>query len=187
MRSPVFRLLERDNGWKAMTKLLHGLADGKTFVKAGVIGAKGDAQHEGEPITIARLAAVHEFGAVISHAGVQIVIPERSFIRSTWAAKREDYFRHLRNAVKAVVDRRLDLGQFPRMLGAIGMKIVSDMQTTIRSGIAPELSPMTLAQRTKPDPGSKAAQSGAGPIPLIDTGQLINSLSYATTVDGKEG
>lgn len=181
--TPTFKVTEKDNGWAAITRLLQDLAAGETYVRAGVVGEKGDAQHQGEPITIARLAAVHEFGASIQVGDRTITIPERSFIRAPWAAKRDEYLALLKKAAFAVLKRKISPADFPRYLAALGMKMVADMQGAIRAGIVPPLAASTLARR-KQGPGAAAA--GAGTVPLIDTGQLINSLSHQVVVGGKE-
>lgn len=181
--TPTFKVVEKDNGWAAITRLLQDLAAGETYVRAGVIGEKGDAQHQGEPITVARLAAVHEFGASIQVGDRTITIPERSFIRAPWAAKRDEYLALLKKAAFAVLKRKISPADFPRYLTALGMKMVADMQGAIRAGIEPPLAASTLARRTK---GTGKAAAGARAVPLLDTGQLINSLSHQVVVGGKD-
>lgn len=177
--TPTFKVVEKDNGWEAVTRLLHSLAAGETYVRAGVIGSKGDATHQGEEFTVARLAAVHEFGAEIQVGDRTITIPERSFIRAPWAAKRDDYLALLKKAAFAVMRRKIKPSEFPRYLGLLGLQMVADMQAHIRAGIAPPLAASTLARR------AKGSGSGARAIPLLDTGQLINSLSHQVVVGGK--
>lgn len=186
--APVFRIIEKDNGWELLARALKGLAQGQTYAKAGIFGRKAEADHrasEGEA-SVAKIAAVHEFGCTINHPnGGKIVIPERSFIRSTWDAKREKYFSDLRGVVWALVQRRLPVAKLPAAMAALGMQIVADMQATIRAGIAPPLAASTLAQRTKPRKGSRAEKAGKGDVPLIDSAQLINALTHAVKVAGK--
>jgi hypothetical protein len=181
----VFAIVEKDNGWEILNKTLRDLAHGRTYVKAGVLGAKGEQKKEGGA-TLSTIAAVHEFGCTIDYGGAHIVIPERSFIRTSWGARRDDYYADLKTIVIALLERRAPVSALPRLLALIGMKMTADMQATIRAGIPPELAPSTLAQRTKADPNSAASQSGAGAVPLIDTGQLLNSLSHIVSVGGQE-
>jgi hypothetical protein len=66
-----------DKGLKEITKRLVAL-DGMA-VEVGFLGADGQARHPNSSLTVAGIAAIHEFGVELANGGE---IPERSFMRS---------------------------------------------------------------------------------------------------------
>ena len=67
-----------------------------------------------------------------------------------------------------------------RALGILGAKAQADIQARIRAGIAPPLAASTL--RRKLALTRKGAKGE--PKPLIDTGQLVASITYRVIVPG---
>jgi hypothetical protein len=164
-----FSVREIDHGFDKLKHVLKAMRDQGAYVKAGVIGSKGAEVHgsiAGQTITNTDLAAIHEFGAP------SVGIPERSFIRSTFEANKQDYISKLRLVVKNVYHGR---GTIEAGLKLIGLKIENDIKATVRSG---EGVPPPLAQSTIDRKGSSR--------PLVDTGQMINSVSSAVVLKGDE-
>jgi len=161
-----FKVVDRDLGFKALERRLGGKP---LHGKAGVIGAKGAAEHEAEhgaaandePLTNAELALVHEFGTD--------KVPERSFIRAAFDANHERYFANMKKLVGAVIDKKLTLR---RAIGLVSSQMASDMRGLIRSGagIPPPNAPATVERK-----GSSR--------PLVDSGQLLGSISHAVVTD----
>lgn len=130
---------------------------------------------DGTPV--AYVAAIHEFGAVTRlakaaeayQAGGQgakpVVIPPRPFMRPTVAAKSQAWIDLLGQGAKA----SLTGGPRPRdVLEMVALRAAGDIAKTIRSIQTPPLSPLTVARK-----GHRK--------PLVDTGQMIQSLTGAVT------
>ncbi len=145
--------------WDELLARAHKLEH--AFVKVGVLASKGgtDTHADGE-MTLIEIAATHEFGS--EAAG----IPERSFIRSTFerrvAKELADFQAKL---AKAIVTKGLDPMRALAMLGAWGAAEVK--KTITESDLEPPLKPATIA-----------AREHGGTKPLLDTGQLKNSITY---------
>jgi phage gpG-like protein len=119
------------------------------------VGVFADARaRQGEGPTNAEVAAIHEFG--LGH------VPERSFLRVTVEQHREEILRNIRTVGKGLFksgeELRIGLERF-------GLWFVSKMQARIRAHISPALKQSTIDRK-----GSST--------PLIDSGQLLNSLTY---------
>ncbi len=120
-----------------------------TVVKVGVFAGTG----EGE---LATVAAVHEFGN--DHS------PERSFLRRTFHEQKDRFAKAIAGASKRVVDGRVA----PHAaLGALGVLAATAVKNTIARGphIPPPLKPETVRRK-------KSRR------PLVDTGQLLNSITW---------
>ncbi|QXF35240.1 hypothetical protein CE143_20230 [Photorhabdus luminescens] len=187
-------------GLKALEARIRAL--GKKKVVAGVPASK-DKEHNG--VSILTVATAHEFGAKIkvpaktvtiyrkmnangSFAGngkfvkasksnfatTHIVpahmffIPERSFLRSTFNEKKGDYAKDL---TKGIQSELLNDGDLVKAFEKLGEKVVGDVKAKILSGVEPALSPKTIRRK-----GSSK--------PLIDTGQLLQSITYEVRDDG---
>lgn len=133
-------------------------------VTVGVQGEQAEEDHDG--ISNVRLAGVHEFGAEIETRFGTVKIPERSFIRATVDAN-DGYKDLIRKLATRVASMKIGL---PEALGILGEKVVSDMRTRIERGIPP------------PNAASTIARKGSSK-PLIDTGQLKNSITYVVKKD----
>lgn len=161
-------------------------------VHVGVQGAAASADHEG--VTNAMLAAVHEFGTTIKHPGGtpyrigsdgmavflpkgaagatgvtkphDIVIPERSFIRSTIDENRDEYRKEIKRLAALVLDGKLTE---EKALAIFGLRVEGDIQARIQGGIAPPLKAATIKRKTVA--GKK------GTTPLIGSGQLVASIT----------
>lgn len=126
---------------------------GKKKVVVGVPSATNGVRDDG--LSNATIAAAHEFG-VPGH------IPERSFLRSTLGENKGKATGLLIRELKADISQ----GDFSgRAFAIVGEKLSGEVKRKIQSGINPELDPKTVARKRS----SK---------PLIDTGNLLQSITY---------
>ncbi len=164
----TFSVKSVDKGWAKIVKMARQIKQRKNYAKAGVLGNDGAVEVKGKPPTPGRsgegvsnieLAAIHEFGA--PGAG----IPERSFIRSSFEAHRPEYIALLAKLLPKVIENKMQLNQ---ALGLVGARMAADMKNgiTTGAGIPPPLEDATVAAK-----GSSR--------PLVDTGQLVNSITWA--------
>lgn len=133
-----------------------------TRVRVGVLASRGgNAKHEGSDLSLIDIAHVHEFGAPA------VNVPERSFIRRSLSpafgggAWLPAFTARL---AKSVLAGKMDMTTALTILGQRGVAEVRRTITT-GAGIPPALKPETIKRK-----GSSR--------PLVDTGQLINSISY---------
>lgn len=146
------RIIDRDRGYRALLRRVQAAARGRA-VTIGVHSGEGGAPAAGGG-TVADVASIHEFGLGN--------VPERSFVRGWADEKKNDNERILRGIGEAIVrgDYSVEVG-----LERAGLLMVASMQQRIRGGIAPELADVTVARK-----GSST--------PLIDTGQLVSSITH---------
>jgi len=157
MAQPLVRVVNDE--WRRIMRTVTSM--GKQVVKIGVVG--DEATNEVEPgITLARLAGVHEYGAAIQMKWGVLLIPERSFIRSTIATKK-NYVDEIAKLVKAVVDGRITEEV---ALNRLGARISGDVKAAIGKGIPPPNAETTIERK-----GSSK--------PLIDTGRLRSAVTWA--------
>ena len=156
-------------GTDAVWRALYARARDMRGIRArvGVLAEKGGSvTQQGSDLTLVELAAVHEFGSPAAN------IPERSFLRSTF---RERSAKALASMVakitKAILANKVTVKQGVNMLGAWGATEVKN--TITQTEIPPPLKPATIAAK-----GSKR--------PLVDTGQLLNSITWVVEDDGKK-
>lgn len=169
-----FSLKENDRGWRELKKRLAQLKQDGSYVKVGVIG--DEARDDAGGMTMVRLAGIHEFGAPSAN------IPQRSFIRSTFKIERKNYQAILRRLLPVIFEAR------PRMtvaqiLGLLGQRMVADIRRRITQGegILPANTPEVFMRKLmKGQRGFN--KSGAAPRVLVDTGQLVNSLTYEVVI-----
>ena len=101
----------------------------------------------------AQVAAFHEFGTVR--------VPERSFIRATLDNQRTQIEARVRDITRQLISNRRRLRP-QAALSILGLDLQRRIQETIRRGIPPPL----------------VSRDGT---PLIDTGQLIQSITFKVT------
>lgn len=126
----------------------------KYSIKVGILG--DGTMHGEDEATVLLIATVHEFGVAVKG------IPERSFIRAGF-----DYYRSRieENAVELleqVIYKGLSAYTF---FDALGHIMVGFIQTYITDLDTPPLSPITIKKKGSSNP-------------LIDTGQLRDSITY---------
>lgn len=130
-------------------------AAGGRAVTVGVHSGDAGAPAGGGSMSVGDVATIHEFGLGNN--------PERSFVRAfADEIKGEANDVEARLVGEAIVRRG---GNVEDALEKFGLWLVGKMQERIRGGIAPELDPATVARK-----GSST--------PLIDTGQLVSSITH---------
>lgn len=157
-----------DKGWEAIKARVESLRDTGAVVKVGVQGQQAAANYQGTGLTISQIATIHEFGKVIQQPKMRrtIVIPERSFLRATI-----DQYQSAIGKRDALLAKGFLLGKFSlrEAMELLGTYVVGLIKQRIANGILPPNRPSTIARKRS----SK---------PLIDTGQLRNSITYKVEV-----
>lgn len=145
-----------DHVFRELREKIRGIA--KAYVKVGVLEANGSNEVEGGGLTMAELAAIHEYGA--PKAG----IPARSFIRRTFAESEgaEALRAFMVRTARGLIQEKLEVNQALNQLGAFAQNLI---KKRIKEHIPPPLKPATIKRK-----GSST--------PLVDTGQLINSITW---------
>lgn len=127
-----------------------------------LVGVPRSAGNYEDGTHIATIAAVNEFG---SENGK---IPERSFLRAG-AEKSTPQIRKLyEKMLPDVIDDKVDINLVQSLVGELA---VGEIKELISNGISPSNAPSTVAAK-----GSST--------PLIDTGTLRNSITYALSEPG---
>lgn len=172
---PVLFSVKSSNNLPALIDRLKREVAG-SHVKVGVLGT-GEARKpdEGEQpdATNVEVAIFNEFGTS--------EIPERPFLRSTFAANEVAYRELIGKLLSAIVTRGFDVRAG---LDRIGFKVSADVKKTITQGdeVPPPNAPSTLKRKLeKTRKGAKGS-----PRTLVDTGQLANSIAHATKIGGTE-
>lgn len=148
-----------DSRWRKLLAGVKGM--GRAHVRVGILASKGGRSRHSDssPLTLVDIAFVHEYGSG--------PIPERSFIRSTFA--NAPWLASFTAALaRKVVTDGMPLRQALSILGERGVAEVR-RNVTEGPGIAPPLKPETVARK-----GSDR--------PLVDTGRLMNALSYEVVI-----
>jgi len=108
------------------------------------------------------VASVHEFGATIQRGKGSFSIPERSFLRTSFDEKNEEWASFFKNQLKYVLALEMDVQTLFNRLGA---RMVGDIQEKITDLDAPPNAPSTIAKKGSSNP-------------LIDTGGLRMRITY---------
>lgn len=146
---------DRDNGYD---KLMRTFALGLPSVTVGIHAEEGGAaKQDGEGLTVADVATIHEFG---------LGVPERSIVRGFVDENRSEIERILKVSARQVVKGSDPNTQAER----VGAWAVGKMKERVIAGIEPPLTEETKRQKMK--------KSGGGPkeTPLILTSQLLSSI-----------
>lgn len=185
MIKPTIEIEYKDRGLEEILDILKRIRADHPSVKAGVLArdlrqeqeggglqkavaqAKREARR-GAGMSNVQLAVLHEFGSPAAH------IPERSFVRSTFALMRAKYV----EKVKAYLVKGIYSGKrtYLEFLGLIGLRMAADMKArfTDSSNGWPANAPSTIAAK-----GSSK--------PLIDTGALRASISHQVVPVNSQG
>lgn len=175
--------------------------------RAGIIGSKADQKHEGSGATNAEIAAAHEFGATMHHPGGtpymigsdglavflkkgdpratgvtrphDIVLPERSFLRTAIDQNRAKYAELLAKGLRGVIDGKTTARKVFQMLA---LTMAQDIKNGILSdpGIQPPDSPATIRRKEE----LRAAGNTLEPRTLVDSGQLVNAITGVAETPG---
>lgn len=153
----VARVVDRDLGWRAL--LRRADATGTARVLVGIHADDGaEAASGGAGQTVVAVASFHEFG---------LGVPQRSWLRAGIDENRGEINKLTRRLGRAIISNRRRLSA-NRALDLLGLDIVAKLQARIRAGIPPENAPKTIEAK-----GSS--------VPLIDTGQMIQSITSRVT------
>jgi hypothetical protein len=152
------RTFFKKNELPALMKRLD-LEKNKSFVTIGIHEGEGSvdkktSDNEDSKLLLIDVANFHEFGTP--------TVPQRSFIRANDKINYQKYKKMIAEIKDKVIFEKMSMIQG---LGLLGEQIRLDIQARIRSGIKPALLTATIRRK-----GSS--------VPLIDTGQLVNGITY---------
>ena len=152
------RITQDNSGSEALEKLADQIKKSKIEV-----GFFESAKYpDGTPV--AYVAAIQEFGYPAGN------IPSRPFFRN--AISQNDGWKPLATkAMSAVVEGRIELNQ---ALNQMGLKMAADVKDSITDGSYEALKQSTLDARQ-----SRKRTKGVASKPLIDTAQMLQSVTYA--------
>lgn len=152
----VGNVIVKDRGWTKILKNLVQLRTGRAAA-TGVQGEAAEAGHEGSgEMTNVQLATIHEYGDKTGEHP-----PERSFLRSTLDENLGKY----QTELNKIASGAFIGGTVDGNLLLLGEQYRGDILQKINDGVPPPLADATIARK------------GGEETPLIDTGQLKNSLS----------
>jgi len=121
-----------------------------------------NAERRDGPINNAALGYINEFGSPANN------IPARPFLIPGVEAAQSKVVKQLRKGADQALDGKLDAAD--KALHSAGIVAVNAVRATLSEGIPPPLKASTIAARER--------RGRTGTKPLIDTGQLRNSLTY---------
>ena len=146
-----------DKGFKDLEKRLREFK--KIVVKVGVQGR--DASRLNDGVTVVTYATANEFGTKNAGRSRSVVIPERSFIRST-TDKKNYWKKDIDAAYNSIIDGK---NTALAAIAKVGIIARDDIIKTISDFVPPPNAESTIKKK-------KSSQT------LIDTGLLRNSISY---------
>lgn len=150
---------DTDRGFEELQRALVKLA-GESPV--GVLVGVSGKTHSEEVIK----AATNEFGTQKAGPNRNIVIPERSFLRSTVDEGQKEILDDLQD----VVDKTIDGADLDTGLGRLGAKWVGRVQTKIKTGPFEANAQSTIDR--------KVAKFGQKGTPLIAEGRMRQSITW---------
>lgn len=121
-----------------------------------------NAERRDGPINNAAIGYINEFGSPANN------IPARPFLIPGVEAAQPQVVKQLRKGADQALDGKLDAAD--KALHRAGIVAVNAVRAKINEGVPPPLKPSTIAARER--------RGRTGTKPLIDTGQLRNSLTY---------
>lgn len=152
------KVVDKDRGRRDLMRRLR--KTGKSFVKVGIFGNDASEPHAGSNKSNVEIAGFHEFGTN--------TIPQRSYLRATVDAEETRIKNLQRKIARGIIKRRITE---EKGLALIGEFLVGKMQKRIQGGIPPKLKPATIRRKT--------VQGKKGTTPVIDTGQVVQSITWA--------
>jgi hypothetical protein len=161
-----------DKGWDAFKKRIES-NKGRSFTKVGLPTGSTPAVVPGEKngnkpfLDLVQIGAVHEFGAP------KRKIPERSWLRSTTDEEQKNIAKMMSILYPKVIAGKMPL---KTALGQIGEYLAGKMKNKIRNKIPPENAPSTVARKKN---------KRHNDVPLIDTGQMVQSITHIEVIKGK--
>lgn len=144
------KIKDTDKGFRDIKKALLSLR--KKEIKVGIHADGGKNEKTGT--LIVNYALANEYGTS--------KIPERSFMRSTYDEKQQEWNKTLDKIVNSVIEGDVDIA---KKISLVGEQVVNDIKEKIDSNIPPVLSEATIKRK-----GSSRT--------LIDTGIMRASITY---------
>lgn len=163
------------DGTADLAKTLKDLANTSVMVgipsdrEQGNSGSAGTEKRKEGPIGNAALGYIHETGSPINN------IPPRPFLRPGVNDSRKRWEPYLQQAASLAMEGKPDA--VDRALHAAGLTAVAAVKNKITAGLSPPLKQSTINARRRRSK-SRLASTAADVKPLIDTGQLLNSINY---------
>lgn len=154
------KIRDKDRGWSRFRGAVQRAV--KMQRRVVVIGFVEGEQHEGSDLSVAEIAAIHEYGAEIETDKGTIVIPARSMLRATFEENRAENVKKLRTLALATLEGRIDV---EKALTVFGVDVRGQVVKRINLGIPPPNAESTIARK-----GSSK--------PLVDSGQMKESVTY---------
>ncbi len=146
------RIISSNNN---IPRVIQSLKDLKKYeIEVGIFGSDG--------AEYVMIAGVQEFGITIRKEKGNIVIPERSFLRSTFDEKNREWFKFMKKQLEHVLSGRINARVLCERLGT---KMVADVQEKLTDINSPPNAPATIAKKGSSNP-------------LIDTGGLRQRITY---------
>lgn len=145
------KIKDTDKGFLAIKKALLSLK--KKEIKVGIHEGAGENAKTGT--LIVDYATANEYGTS--------KIPERSFMRSTYDEKQQEWNKAIEKIVDSVVEG--GVGNIEQKISLVGEQVVNDIKEKISSNVPPPLSEATIRRK-----GSSKT--------LIDTGIMKTSITY---------
>ena len=145
------KIKDTDRGFLAIKKALLSLR--KKEIKVGI--HEGAGKNEKTGTLIVDYALANEYGTS--------KIPERSFMRSTYDEKQQEWNKTLDKIVGNITEG--NISNIEQKINSVGVQIVNDIKEKIDSNIPPALSEATIRRK-----GSSRT--------LIDTGIMRASITY---------
>lgn len=162
------RVKDIDKGWRSIVDELSTLSKSDVFVgiNEGNFAARAQEEGQSEDFTMAQIGAVHEFGTLDRR------VPPRPWLRSAVDSQRAQISKFIGNMYSDILKRIRSADEALNRLGLLGVNIVRHYMLVTGPAIWLALSPLTIEAK-----GSDK--------PLVDTGQLVGSVTYVVKVRGK--
>lgn len=148
--------LDKDLGYSRILGDLENIKG--SFVTVGVHANEPPYMNGKEPVEVALVALVNEFGSRDGH------VPERSFLRETFDTHYAEWKQETRDLLWEVIKGRITP---EKALARLGIKMSIQVQNTITQKSIPRNADSTV--RRKPDVGNN---------PLINTRKLHRSIAF---------
>lgn len=128
----------------------------------------------GKTQPVATTALLNEFGYINSDGRI---VPARPMFRNTIARESSNWLNDIERGAGLVLNNSI---KFEQVLETVTAEAANNVRETIKARIAPALAPYTLRKRL----GARiklGMRLSSGTIPLLDTGQMVGSLSNEVT------
>jgi len=179
--SATVKTISIDLGYKKLYREV-AMLKGQS-VEVGIQADAGyykDPEAKGKTPKIVVIASTQEFGTKRAGKNHDIVIPQRSFIRSTVDNKSNEWESEAERYIGLITEGQ---GSAKRLLMFMGLRIESDIKARIKSGIPPPLKPYKgpvafFAQQYQ----KRIGKGRKSPVPLWHTGQMLNHIRYISSM-----